>query len=166
VGTVRKEWLSVARMPEVGVFRRARTIILPAAAPTVLRGVRISIGTAWLVIAAAGVLGGTGIGYFVWNEWNNFSITNVITTILVIGVVGMILDQILARPTVPSVSPTESMADKSISSKALPSFFRCQMAARRPCSKTRMAVVRRCKSTIRPFVSSHRGRRHRLSFAQ
>ena len=43
------------------------------------------------------LVGGTGIGYFVWNEWNNLSITNVITAILVIGVVGMILDQILAR---------------------------------------------------------------------
>jgi nitrate/nitrite transport system permease protein len=57
---------------------------------------RISIGIAWLVIVAAEMLvGGTGIGYFVWNEWNNLSITNVITAILVIGVVGMMLDQIL-----------------------------------------------------------------------
>ena len=60
----------------------------------------ISIGIAWLVIVAAEMLvGGTGIGYFVWNEWNNLSITNVITAILVIGVVGMILDQLLARAT-------------------------------------------------------------------
>ena len=43
--------------------------------------------------------GGTGIGYFVWNEWNNLSITNVIIAILTIGVVGMLLDQILARFT-------------------------------------------------------------------
>ncbi len=49
---------------------------------------RISIGIAWLVIVAAEMLvGGTGIGYFVWNEWNNLSITNVITSILLIGVV-------------------------------------------------------------------------------
>ncbi len=53
---------------------------------------------AWLVIVAAEMLvGGTGIGYFVWNEWNNLSITNVITSILVIGLVGMLLDQALAR---------------------------------------------------------------------
>ena len=94
------EWLNVARTLEVGTFRRAFTIILPAAAPTILTGMRISIGIAWLVIVAAEMLvGGTGIGYFVWNEWNNLSITNVITAILVIGVVGMLLDQMLARAT-------------------------------------------------------------------
>jgi nitrate/nitrite transport system permease protein len=100
VGSVRREWLNVARTLEVGVLRRAFTIILPAAAPTILTGMRISIGIAWLVIVAAEMLvGGTGIGYFVWNEWNNLSITNVIVAIVTIGVVGMILDQLLARAT-------------------------------------------------------------------
>jgi nitrate/nitrite transport system permease protein len=100
VAAVRKEWLNVAKTLEVGTFRRAFTIILPAAAPTILTGMRISIGIAWLVIVAAEMLvGGTGIGYFVWNEWNNLSIVNVITAILVIGVVGMLLDLILARLT-------------------------------------------------------------------
>jgi nitrate/nitrite transport system permease protein len=100
VASVRSEWLNVAKTLEVGPVRRAFTIILPAAAPTILTGMRISIGIAWLVIVAAEMLvGGTGIGYFVWNEWNNLSITNVITAILVIGIVGMVLDQALARAT-------------------------------------------------------------------
>lgn len=100
VSAVRKEWINVARTLEVGNIRRAFTVILPAAAPTILTGMRISIGIAWLVIVAAEMLvGGTGIGYFVWNEWNNLSITNVIIAIFVIGLVGMILDQILARFT-------------------------------------------------------------------
>jgi nitrate/nitrite transport system permease protein len=100
VASVRKEWLNVARTLEVGHLRRAFTVILPAAAPTILTGMRISIGIAWLVIVAAEMLvGGTGIGYFVWNEWNNLSITNIVTAILLIGIVGMILDQILARFT-------------------------------------------------------------------
>ena len=98
VATVRREWLNVARTLEVGPLRRALTIILPAAAPTILTGMRISIGIAWLVIVAAEMLvGGTGIGYFVWNEWNNLSITNVIIAILMIGLVGMVLDLALAR---------------------------------------------------------------------
>lgn len=98
VASVRKEWLNVARTLEVGAFRRAFTVILPAAAPTIVTGMRISIGIAWLVIVAAEMLvGGTGIGYFVWNEWNNLSITNVIVSILAIGLVGMLLDQLLAR---------------------------------------------------------------------
>jgi len=97
VATVRKEWLNVARTLEVPAWKRALTVILPAAAPTILTGMRISIGIAWLVIVAAEMLvGGTGIGYFVWNEWNNLSIVNVIIAILFIGVVGMLLDQLLA----------------------------------------------------------------------
>ncbi|MBI5113808.1 MAG: nitrate ABC transporter permease [Rhodovulum sp.] len=100
IASVRREWINVARTLEVGTLRRIFTVLLPAAAPTILTGMRISIGIAWLVIVAAEMLvGGTGIGYFVWNEWNNLSITNVITAILVIGVVGMILDQLLARLT-------------------------------------------------------------------
>lgn len=98
VATVKKEWLNVAKTLEVNPMRTALQVILPAAAPTILTGMRISMGIAWLVIVAAEMLvGGTGIGYFVWNEWNNLSITNVIIAILTIGVVGMLLDQILAR---------------------------------------------------------------------
>ena len=97
VANTRKEWLNVARTLEISPLKRAFTVILPAAAPTIVTGMRISIGIAWLVIVAAEMLvGGTGIGYFVWNEWNNLSIVNVIVAILMIGVIGMILDQILA----------------------------------------------------------------------
>ncbi len=98
VASVRKDWVNVAKTLEMSPGRTAWRVILPAAAPTILTGMRISIGIAWLVIVAAEMLvGGTGIGYFVWNEWNNLSITNVINSILLIGVVGMILDQMLAR---------------------------------------------------------------------
>ena len=98
VAAVRKEWINVARTLEVGPLRRAFTVILPAAAPTILTGMRISIGIAWLVIVAAEMLvGGTGIGYFVWNEWNNLSLTNVIFAVLLIGVFGMLLDLLFAR---------------------------------------------------------------------
>lgn len=97
VASVRPEWLNVARCHEVGWIRRAFTVVLPAAAPTIFTGMRISIGIAWLVIVAAEMLvGGTGIGYFVWNEWNNLSLTNIIVAVLAIGVVGMVLDQAIA----------------------------------------------------------------------
>jgi nitrate/nitrite transport system permease protein len=98
VATVRKDWVNVAKTLELSPGRTALRVILPAAAPTILTGMRISIGIAWLVIVAAEMLvGGTGIGYFVWNEWNNLSITNVINSILLIGLVGMILDQVMGR---------------------------------------------------------------------
>jgi nitrate/nitrite transport system permease protein len=97
VASVRREWLNVARTLEVNPLRKAFQVILPAAAPTILTGMRISMGIAWLVIVAAEMLvGGTGIGYFVWNEWNNLSLTNVILAIIVIGVVGMFLDMAFA----------------------------------------------------------------------
>jgi nitrate/nitrite transport system permease protein len=98
VSAVKREWLNVAATLEVSPLRKAFLVILPAAAPTILTGMRISMGIAWLVIVAAEMLvGGTGIGYFVWNEWNNLSLTNVIFAIGVIGIVGMLLDLTFAR---------------------------------------------------------------------
>jgi nitrate/nitrite transport system permease protein len=98
VSNVRREWLNVARTLEVKPMTKALRVILPAAAPTILTGMRISMGIAWLVIVAAEMLvGGTGIGYFVWNEWNNLALSSVVFAILVIGVVGMLLDMAFAR---------------------------------------------------------------------
>ena len=98
VSAVKREWLNVASTLQVNPIRKAFQVILPAAAPTILTGMRISMGIAWLVIVAAEMLvGGTGIGYFVWNEWNNLSLTNVIFAIVMIGIVGMLLDLSFAR---------------------------------------------------------------------
>ena len=100
VAGVRKDWINVARTHELSPWRTAATVILPAAAPTILTGMRISIGIAWLVIVAAEMLvGGTGIGYYVWNEWNNLDLTSVIFSILMIGIVGMLLDMALSAAT-------------------------------------------------------------------
>ncbi len=100
VSSVKKDYINVARTHELGSMRTAFLVILPAAAPTILTGMRISIGIAWLVIVAAEMLvGGTGVGYYVWNEWNNLDLTSVIFSILMIGVVGMMLDMLLARAT-------------------------------------------------------------------
>ncbi len=98
VASVRKEWIDVSRTLEVKPLRKALLVILPAAAPTIMTGMRISIGIAWLVIVAAEMLvGGTGIGYFVWNEWNNLSIANILVAVFLIGVIGMLLDLCFAR---------------------------------------------------------------------
>ena len=98
VASVRKEWIEVTRTLEVSPLRKALLVILPAAAPTIMTGMRISIGIAWLVIVAAEMLvGGTGIGYFVWNEWNNLSIANILVAVLMIGFIGMLLDLCFAR---------------------------------------------------------------------
>jgi len=96
VANVRRDWIRVAQTHELSSLRTAFSVILPAAAPTILTGMRISIGIAWLVIVAAEMLvGGTGIGYYVWNEWNNLDLQSVIFSILMIGLVGMLLDTAL-----------------------------------------------------------------------
>jgi nitrate/nitrite transport system permease protein len=97
VAGVRKDWINVAKTHQLSPVQTAFQVVLPAAAPTILTGMRISIGIAWLVIVAAEMLvGGTGIGYYVWNEWNNLDLARVIFSIFMIGVIGMILDMILA----------------------------------------------------------------------
>ena len=100
VAHVRQDWLNVANVFGLGTWKRIRKIVLPATVPMILTGMRISIGIAWLVIVAAEMVVGTsGIGYFVWNEWNNLQISSMIVAILVIGVVGFVLDQILGGLT-------------------------------------------------------------------
>jgi nitrate/nitrite transport system permease protein len=55
--------------------------------------VRLSVGTAWLVIVAAEMLtGGVGIGFWVWDEWNNLNVKHILIAIFVIGVVGLLLE--------------------------------------------------------------------------
>ncbi|MBD3669843.1 MAG: nitrate ABC transporter permease [Gammaproteobacteria bacterium] len=100
VSSVKKDYLNVARTHELGRIKTAFLVVLPAAAPTILTGMRISIGIAWLVIVAAEMLvGGTGVGYYVWNEWNNLDLTSVVFSILMIGFIGMLLDLSLAKAT-------------------------------------------------------------------
>jgi hypothetical protein len=65
----------------------------PAVLPYMLTGIRLSIGTAWLVIVAAEMLtGGVGIGFWVWDEWNNLKVEHIIIAIFVIGIVGLMLE--------------------------------------------------------------------------
>lgn len=98
VASVKRDYINVARTLELSPIRTALSVILPAAAPTIFTGMRISVGISWLVIVAAEMLvGGTGIGYYVWNEWNNLNLKSVVFAILMIGVVGMMLDTLLAR---------------------------------------------------------------------
>lgn len=95
VHNVSDDYLDVARTLGASRWRTISKVILPAAAPSIVSGLRISIGISWLVIVAAEILvGGTGLGYFVWNEWNNLSITSIITAIIVTGLVGIVLDRL------------------------------------------------------------------------
>src|SRR5579883_567844 len=97
VSNVDPSYLDVSRTLGASRWRTIWKVILPAAAPNIVAGLRISLGIAWLVIVAAEILvSGTGLGYFIWNEWNNLQITSIITAIIVVGVVGLLLDRLFA----------------------------------------------------------------------
>ena len=68
-------------------------IMFPASVPMIMTGMRISIGIAWFVIVAAEMVGAqSGIGYFIWNEWNNLQLASMIVAIVLIGIIGLGLD--------------------------------------------------------------------------
>ena len=71
-------------------------VIIPAALPNIISGLRISMGISWLVIVAAEILLGSGLGYFISNEWNNLYIPNILVAIFIIGIVGIVLARIFA----------------------------------------------------------------------
>ncbi|WP_157264542.1 nitrate ABC transporter permease [Azohydromonas aeria] len=96
VQRVPQDYLNVARVLNLSELTLARKILFPAVLPYMLTGVRLSVGTAWLVIVAAEMLtGGVGIGFWVWDEWNNLNVQHIIIAIVVIGVVGLLLEQAL-----------------------------------------------------------------------
>ncbi len=96
VSRVPQDYLNVARVLKLSEWKIFTRILFPAVLPYMLTGIRLSIGTAWLVIVAAEMLtGGVGIGFWVWDEWNNLKVEHIIIAIFVIGVVGLILEQAL-----------------------------------------------------------------------
>jgi nitrate/nitrite transport system permease protein len=98
VQRVPQDYLNVARVLDLSEWKVITRILLPAVLPYMLTGVRLAVGTAWLVIVAAEMLtGGVGIGFWVWDEWNNLNVTNIIVAIFVIGTVGLVLEQALIK---------------------------------------------------------------------
>jgi nitrate/nitrite transport system permease protein len=100
VRRVPKDYLNVARVLDLTEWRVFTRILLPSVLPYMMTGVRLSIGTAWLVIVAAEMLtGGTGLGFWLWDEWNNLNVGNILIAIIVIGAVGLALDAMLLALT-------------------------------------------------------------------
>ena len=85
---------AVLRLNHVEFFWR---IMIPAAAPYIFTGLRIGIGLSWLAIVAAEMLtGGVGIGFFIWDAWNSSRLPDIVVALLYIGVVGFLLDRVVA----------------------------------------------------------------------
>jgi nitrate/nitrite transport system permease protein len=96
VQRIPQDYMNVARVLQLSEWKIFTTILLPATLPHVLTGVRLAVSTAWLVIVAAEMLtGGVGIGFWVWDEWNNLNVNHILIAIVVIGAVGMALEYAL-----------------------------------------------------------------------
>ncbi len=98
VQRVPQVYMNVARVLNLTEWKIMSKILFPAVLPYMLTGVRLAVGTAWLVIVAAEMLtGGVGIGFWVWDEWNNLNVKNIIIAIFVIGLVGLVLEFALIK---------------------------------------------------------------------
>ncbi len=96
VASVPQDYLNVARVLKLSEFKVLTRILFPAVLPHLMTGIRLAIGVAWLVIVAAEMLtGGIGLGFWVWDEWNNLNVEHILIAIIVVGLIGLALEQLL-----------------------------------------------------------------------
>ncbi len=98
VKSVNEDYLNVAKVLQFTSLEKITKIILPVAVPYIFTGMRLSLGIAWLVIVAAEMLtGGIGIGFWIWDEYNNLAYHNIIIGIILVGLIGFMLDVIMGK---------------------------------------------------------------------
>ena len=91
-----QDYLNVARVLNLSEWKVFTRILFPATLPYMLTGIRLAIGIAWLVIVAAEMLtGGVGIGFWIWDEWNNLNVEHIIIAIFTVGIIGLLLEYLL-----------------------------------------------------------------------
>jgi nitrate/nitrite transport system permease protein len=97
VRNIPQDYRNVAQVLRLNPFEFFAKIMLPAAAPYIFTGLRIGVGLSWLAIVAAEMLtGGVGIGFFIWDAWNSSRLSDIIVALVYIGVVGFVLDRLVA----------------------------------------------------------------------
>ncbi len=98
VSKVPQDYMNVAKVLNLSEWKIVTKILFPSVLPYMMTGVRLSIGVAWLVIVAAEMLtGGVGIGFWVWDEWNNLNVEHIIIAIFIVGIVGLLLELALIQ---------------------------------------------------------------------
>lgn len=98
VSKVPQDYMNVAKVLNLSEWKIVTKILFPFVLPYMMTGVRLSIGVAWLVIVAAEMLtGGVGIGFWVWDEWNNLNVEHIIIAIFIVGIVGLLLEVLLTQ---------------------------------------------------------------------
>lgn len=97
VSSVPQDYMNVARVLNLSEWKIFTRILLPASIPFVLTGAKLALGIAWLAIVASEMLtGGVGIGFWLWDEWNNLNMEHILIAILVIGAVGLAIEQLMS----------------------------------------------------------------------
>ncbi|OCP25052.1 MULTISPECIES: nitrate ABC transporter permease [unclassified Ensifer] len=97
IRNIPQDYQNVAKVLRLNAFEYFGKIMLPAAAPYIFTGLRIGIGLSWLAIVAAEMLiGGVGIGFFIWDAWNSSLISDIIVALIYVGIVGFLLDRLIA----------------------------------------------------------------------
>lgn len=97
VRNIPEDYRNVARVLRLNGYEYFTRIMLPAAAPYIFSGLRIGVGLSWLAIVAAEMLiGGVGIGFFIWDAWNASMISDIVLALIYVGIVGFALDRLVA----------------------------------------------------------------------
>jgi len=97
IRNIPQDYQNVAKVLRLNRGEYFMSIMLPAAAPFIFTGLRIGVGLSWLAIVAGEMLiGGVGIGFFIWDSWNSSRISDIILALLYVGVVGLLLDRTIA----------------------------------------------------------------------
>ena len=97
IRNIPQDYRNVAAVLRLNPFEFFVKIMVPSAAPYIFTGLRIGIGLSWLAIVAAEMLiGGVGIGFFIWDAWNSSHISEIIVALIYVGIVGFVLDRIVA----------------------------------------------------------------------
>ncbi|HET9814467.1 MAG TPA: nitrate ABC transporter permease [Xanthobacteraceae bacterium] len=97
IRNIPQDYRNVARILRLNHFEFFWKIMVPSAAPYIFTGLRIGIGLSWLAIVAAEMLiGGVGIGFFIWDAWNSSHISEIILALIYVGLIGFVLDRIVA----------------------------------------------------------------------
>lgn len=97
IRNIPQDYRNVAQVLRLNTVEFFFKIMVPSAAPYIFTGLRIGIGLSWLAIVAAEMLtGGVGIGFFIWDAWNSSKLSDIIVALIYIGVVGFVLDRLVA----------------------------------------------------------------------
>jgi nitrate/nitrite transport system permease protein len=97
IRNIPEDYRNVARVLRLSPVEYFTKIMVPAAAPYIFTGLRISVGLSWLAIVAAEMLiGGVGIGFFIWDAWNSSRISDIVLALIYVGLIGFVLDRLVA----------------------------------------------------------------------